>query len=211
MPHLIFSPVLQSGLRLLSQTVLGQAIQGSDAGHDSKEDAYASLELALLKMCKGPAFGVPPVWAAKPNPPKENLFETLERLAVGSLSCKVCGDLEARASAEHPPRTPLWSVYNCGYRREQDAVWAAGLFKERPRGLGPAGVGGEGPGSEENSSGGATRGSSQAQPVAKIAVEAAHHPTGKGMFRDALESLKGSPSLLWVDFPCDSNAFDQGG
>ena len=48
--------------------------------------------------------------------------------------------------------------------------------------------------------------------MAKVSVEAAHHPTGKGMFRDALGSLKGpSPSLLWVDFPCDGNTFDQGG
>lgn len=45
-------------------------------------------------------------------------------------SCWVCGDLEARASAEHPPGTPLWSVFNCGYRREQDAVWAARRFRE---------------------------------------------------------------------------------
>ena len=38
---------------------------------------------------RGPAFGVPPVWAAKPNPPKESLFETLERLAPGPLRCLV--------------------------------------------------------------------------------------------------------------------------
>lgn len=48
--------------------------------------------------------------------------------------CKVSGDLEARASAEHPPGTPLWSVFNCGYRREQDAVWAAARFRRRVEG-----------------------------------------------------------------------------
>ncbi|CAM9617164.1 unnamed protein product, partial [Hapterophycus canaliculatus] len=121
----------KNGLRVLSKTVLGRAIQGGDSGHDSSEDAFASLELALLKMHRGPAFELPSVWAAKPNPPKESLFEFLERRKPpGLMRCKVSGDLEARASAEHPPGTPLWSVFNCGYRREQDAVWAAECFRE---------------------------------------------------------------------------------
>lgn len=50
--------------------------------------------------------------------------------AVSGGSCKVCGDLEARASAEYPALPPVWSAFNSGYRREQDAVWAARRFGE---------------------------------------------------------------------------------
>ena len=45
--------------------------QGGDAGHDSCEDARAALDLALLKVRKGPAFG-------EPQPSGVSLFETLQ-------------------------------------------------------------------------------------------------------------------------------------
>lgn len=43
-----------------------------------------------------------------------------------------------------------------------------------------------------------------------MTVNAAHFPTAGGMFRAALATLPASPSLLWLDVPCDSNAFNQG-
>eukprot|EP00903_Cladosiphon_okamuranus_P009129 g8722.t1 len=208
----------KNGLRVLSKTVLGRGIQGGDAGHDSGEDAVASLELALLKMHRGPAFEVPSVWAAKPNPPKESLFESLERRRLSEpLRCKVSGDLEARASAEHPPGTPLWTVFNCGYRREQDAVWTAMRFR-RNGGCGggegssggcsdnqgiPSSSSGDESGSAASPDATAAAGSSSSSYSSSLAsssqgdrtaampvtVGAAHFSTAGGMLRDALDSL----------------------
>lgn len=45
----------------------------------------------------------------------------------------------------------------------------------------------------------------------EVTVDAADFPTAGGMFRDALLSLPGSPDLLWLDVPCDSNPFDSRG
>ncbi|XP_049369013.1 small RNA degrading nuclease 5 [Solanum verrucosum] len=50
----------KAALRLLSRKFLGREIQDSDNGHDSVEDAKATLELALLKIKNGPDFGIPP-------------------------------------------------------------------------------------------------------------------------------------------------------
>ena len=44
-------------LRRLTEHFLGRSIQGSADGHDSAEDARATLELALLKVARGGAFG----------------------------------------------------------------------------------------------------------------------------------------------------------
>lgn len=50
----------KAALRVLSRRFLGREIQDSDNGHDSVEDAKATLELALLKIKNGPDFGIPP-------------------------------------------------------------------------------------------------------------------------------------------------------
>ncbi|KAL6952796.1 Small RNA degrading nuclease 5 [Sarracenia purpurea var. burkii] len=44
-------------LRVLTRKFLSREIQESESGHDSIEDARASLELALLKIRHGPGFG----------------------------------------------------------------------------------------------------------------------------------------------------------
>ncbi|KAK4429579.1 Small RNA degrading nuclease 5 [Sesamum alatum] len=46
-------------LRVLTRKFLSREIQDSGNGHDSVEDARATMELALLKIRHGPAFGFP--------------------------------------------------------------------------------------------------------------------------------------------------------
>ncbi|OVA10693.1 Exonuclease [Macleaya cordata] len=50
----------KSSLRVLARRFLSRAIQDSVNGHDSVEDARATMELALLKVRHGPEFGSPP-------------------------------------------------------------------------------------------------------------------------------------------------------
>lgn len=48
-------PPYKPALRVLTERLLGRRIQ--DGSHDSVADAVATMELALLKFKKGPAFG----------------------------------------------------------------------------------------------------------------------------------------------------------
>ncbi|XP_075650560.1 small RNA degrading nuclease 5 isoform X1 [Castanea sativa] len=50
----------KTALRVLARKFLSQEIQQSGNGHDSIEDAKATMELALLKIRYGPEFGSPP-------------------------------------------------------------------------------------------------------------------------------------------------------
>ncbi|KAL4595998.1 hypothetical protein ACB092_12G132300 [Castanea dentata] len=50
----------KTALRVLARKFLSQEIQQSGSGHDSIEDAKATMELALLKIRYGPEFGSPP-------------------------------------------------------------------------------------------------------------------------------------------------------
>ncbi|KAL3845457.1 hypothetical protein ACJIZ3_002860 [Penstemon smallii] len=49
----------KSALRVLTRRFLSREIQDSGNGHDSVEDARATMELALLKIRHGPGFGIP--------------------------------------------------------------------------------------------------------------------------------------------------------
>lgn len=55
--HPTRGPMCKPALRMLSGRYLKRRIQGDKAGHDSVEDARAAMDLALLKIRKGPAFG----------------------------------------------------------------------------------------------------------------------------------------------------------
>lgn len=55
---------------------LKRTIQGSDKGHNSAEDALAALELAQLKVAKGPNFGA--------ERSTESIFDRLHRYALTS-------------------------------------------------------------------------------------------------------------------------------
>ncbi|KAK4860495.1 hypothetical protein QYF36_024969 [Acer negundo] len=50
----------KTALRVLSKRFLSREIQQSGTGHDSIEDAGATMELAMLKIRNGPDFGSPP-------------------------------------------------------------------------------------------------------------------------------------------------------
>ncbi|KAL0326089.1 UNVERIFIED_CONTAM: Small RNA degrading nuclease 5 [Sesamum radiatum] len=52
-------------LRVLTRRFLSREIQDSGNGHDSVEDARATMELALLKIRHGPAFGFPSEFVRK--------------------------------------------------------------------------------------------------------------------------------------------------
>jgi RNA exonuclease 1 len=56
-PHPKGLPFKRS-LRELAATYLERFIQEGATGHDSFEDAIASLDLAKLKISKGPSFGL---------------------------------------------------------------------------------------------------------------------------------------------------------
>lgn len=55
----------KTALRVLTQKFLHRQIQSSGKGHDSIEDARATMELALLKIRHGPDFGSPPPFSRK--------------------------------------------------------------------------------------------------------------------------------------------------
>jgi RNA exonuclease 1 len=55
-PHPMGLPYRKS-LKDLSSKFLKRIIQNSSAGHDSFEDAVASMDLVRLKIAKGPDFG----------------------------------------------------------------------------------------------------------------------------------------------------------
>ena len=50
-------PPFKASLKWLCEKYLHRAIQTQDSGHDSVQDAIATLELALLKLQHGPRFG----------------------------------------------------------------------------------------------------------------------------------------------------------
>ncbi|GAA0157038.1 exoribonuclease [Lithospermum erythrorhizon] len=55
----------KTALRILTRKFLFREIQDSENGHDSIEDARATMELALLKIRHGPDFGSPPSFARR--------------------------------------------------------------------------------------------------------------------------------------------------
>lgn len=55
----------KTALRVLTRKFLSREIQDSGNGHDSAEDARATMELALLKIKHGPGFGLPPALTRK--------------------------------------------------------------------------------------------------------------------------------------------------
>ncbi|CAM9245899.1 unnamed protein product [Ectocarpus fasciculatus] len=67
----------RSSLRYLVSMYLQRTIQGSDKGHNSAEDAIAALELAQLKVSRGPNFGA--------ERSTDSIFDRLQRNHVPSV------------------------------------------------------------------------------------------------------------------------------
>jgi len=105
-PH-VQGPPYRSSLRYLTRRFLNRVIQDAktgalcccciakcvlhlltswaEAGHDSKEDAVAAMELALLKIANGPGFGNPFAGSAvRVRPLAASIFHRLHSSGVGT-------------------------------------------------------------------------------------------------------------------------------
>lgn len=76
-------PPYKASLRWLATTHLGRSIQGGESGHDSTEDARTALDLVMLRLRKGPAFGTH-------VPAGESLYSQLRR--AGAKCSLITGD-----------------------------------------------------------------------------------------------------------------------
>ncbi|KAL1503525.1 hypothetical protein AB1Y20_012005 [Prymnesium parvum] len=98
----------KAALRVLTARHLGREIQQSDAGHDATEDAKAAMELALLKLRCGHAFGLPgAAWGGG----FESLGEVLRHAgkataALGPLAALHRLAASVSSSCASPPAAP---------------------------------------------------------------------------------------------------------
>jgi len=113
----------KNSLKHLTKRYLGQEIQTGNEGHDSCQDAYATMQLALLKANKGPEFGVPDLFETEKFPAKESLFSSLSRLLEEPLRCKIIGHTREKDTNE------LWAQLCSSYKREEDPVWIGRAWK----------------------------------------------------------------------------------
>ena len=113
-------PPFKPALRVLTERLLGRRIQ--QGSHDSVADAVATMELAMLKFQKGPAFGEqrqqgePLVDILSTASRRSSLVDrsrTLTRLTTGSASAVAAtGDADAAAKGAREARS-----------RAADFVW----------------------------------------------------------------------------------------
>lgn len=115
-------PPFKPALRVLTERLLGRRIQAGS--HDSVADAVATMELALLKFKKGPAFGeqrqegTPVVEAMGEQGKRATLIDrprALTRLTTGSASAVAStSDADTAAKAAKEARNPrvdfIWAV-----------------------------------------------------------------------------------------------------
>eukprot|EP00249_Psilotum_nudum_P018283 c26728_g2_i1 orf=54-1868(+) len=131
-------PLFKPALRILASHFLQRRIQDWRIGHDSIEDARAAMDLALLKIRKGPEFGNVSRFA------KENLllllnkhgqqcvlldrWSILQRYAVGSCHAIVCTSddevlLKAKKEVNNCNRNFIWlqfSELDSYYKRQAE-------------------------------------------------------------------------------------------
>jgi DNA polymerase III epsilon subunit-like protein len=122
-------PPARSALRVLASRFLRRTIQAGQGGHDPVEDARAAMDLALLKVSRGPAFGVGG-GEAKGMKLAEVLssrgrrsalvdgLDFLSRHAVGNCSAlPASDDAESAAAAAKELRRPqvhfVWAQLHC--------------------------------------------------------------------------------------------------
>jgi len=107
----------KNSLKNLTKRYLGRKIQEGTDGHDSSQDACATLELVLLKANNPPTFGLPDVWETVKYPLKETIFNSINRSAEEALKCHIIGRKYQQGDQL------LWSRLGMGYQRENDPVW----------------------------------------------------------------------------------------
>ncbi len=165
------------------------------------------MQLALLKMTRGPDYAIPGPWADDPIP-RETIFTALRhcRPIVGktadhlpSLDCLVIGDKHGAVSSEWPSGSSLWEKCARGYRREADAVWVAENDQE-----------------EENDNSAVVLGTVNSCEVdngrtvqngqqGEVVVKASAQPGAACMLKQAISALEGedlAPNFTWIDLPC---------
>ncbi|CAM9695345.1 unnamed protein product [Choristocarpus tenellus] len=174
-------------------------------------------------MHRGPEFGIPPPWAENSVPARETIFDKLSRRTQGPVRCMVLGDYLARASADHPNESRVWTRCNCGYGREQDAVWAAMQAPAVPEQVTMKAVGYMSAGDMVRDAFAALHPSSLLDATRRDDPSSLGQEvrSSNGVLSDAstnpppaagisVANFIGVPDLLWVDFPCASSPFDMG-
>ncbi len=162
------------------------------------------MQLALLKMSRGPDYATPGPWADDPIP-RETIFAALHRgPIVGKtadplppLNCLVIGDKHGAISSEWPSGT-LWERYARGYRREADVVWVAEQCQEEEDNSAALL---DTINSEEVDNGHTVQNGQQRE----VVVKASAQPRAACMLQQAVEVLEDktlAPDFTWVDLPC---------
>ncbi|CAM9569647.1 unnamed protein product, partial [Chrysoparadoxa australica] len=107
-------PGRKNALRVLAKQFLNRSIQDSTAGHDSLQDAKASLDLAQKKVQRGPDYGMRGV--------KRNLLDTLGRKGVECVLVGVHEDCTTHSSVTTSlvvKNTPAQIVASAGAQMKQ--------------------------------------------------------------------------------------------
>ncbi|GLD96933.1 hypothetical protein PINS_up005616 [Pythium insidiosum] len=139
----------KTSLKFLTKTFLGKSIQTKiQEGHDSAEDARAAMELLLLKIRRGPSFGIPePLFVGGAfdsladklalNGKRMSMVK-MDGASAGSSSNDADGNAEVDSGAAPAAKKP-WHRYMCGELQtlNQSPIRARGSsYRKQARGRG---------------------------------------------------------------------------
>ncbi len=167
------------------------------------------MQLALLKMARGPDYATPEPWANS-FVPRETIFASLHRNPIigkttdrlPPLDCLVIGDKHGSISSEWPSGSSLWDRCARGYRKETDVIWVAEKYQEEKDNIEAAALLGTTINNEANNDGGHTVQSGQQR---EVVVKASAQPSAACMLQKAVEALEDealAPDFTWIDLPC---------
>ncbi|KAK1941474.1 putative exonuclease [Phytophthora citrophthora] len=109
----------RTSLKYLTKTYLKKDIQMQiQAGHDSAEDAIASLELLLLKVREGPWFGIPESVSSSGafDSIVDKTFALEKKMTLLRLQCT---DKEENSTDKTPVERKPWELYASGDLKAQ--------------------------------------------------------------------------------------------
>ncbi len=164
------------------------------------------MQLALLKMARGPDYATPEPWSDT-FVPRETIFAALRRCPIVGktadrlppLDCLVIGDKHGAISSEWPSGSSLWERCARGYRREADVVWVAEKYQEEKDNIAAALLGTTINSEADN---GRTVQSGQQR---EVVVKASAQPSAACMLQQAIDALEDealAPDFTWVELPC---------